>query len=51
MASGVAGIDLAGADPELIPSDDYVEISAQLLTAGQAIKDIVADLGRFRRDR
>jgi cytochrome P450 len=43
-------IILAGADPELVPSDDFVEIAGQLLTAGQAIKDIVEDLGRFRRD-
>ncbi|HEY7488161.1 MAG TPA: cytochrome P450 [Streptosporangiaceae bacterium] len=42
-------IILAGADPDLVPSDDYVEIAGQLLTAGQAIKDIVEDLGRFRR--
>ncbi len=45
-----SNIILAGADPELVPSDDYVEIAGQLLTAGQAIKDIVEDLGRFRRD-
>jgi cytochrome P450 len=43
-------IILAGADPELVPSEDFVEIAGQLLTAGQAIKNIVEDLGRFRRD-
>jgi methyl-branched lipid omega-hydroxylase len=45
-----SNIILAGADPELTPSDDYVEIAGQLLIAGQAIKDIVEDIGRFRRD-
>jgi cytochrome P450 len=45
-----SNIILAGADPELMPSDDYVEIAGRLLVAGQAIKDIVEDLGRFRRD-
>ena len=44
-----SNIILAGADPELMPSDDYVEIAGRLLVAGQAIKDIVEDLGRSRR--
>jgi cytochrome P450 len=45
-----SNIILAGADPELLPYDDYADIAAQLLTAAQAIKDIVEDLGRHRRE-
>jgi cytochrome P450 len=45
-----SNIILAGIDPEFMPSDDYIEISGRLLNAGQAIKDIVEDLGRYRRD-
>jgi cytochrome P450 len=46
-----SNIILAGADPEFTPSDDYIEVAGQLLVAGQAIKDIVEDLGRVRRDK
>ncbi|HEX6470347.1 MAG TPA: cytochrome P450 [Streptosporangiaceae bacterium] len=45
-----SNVILAGVDPEFMPSDDYIEISGHLLSAGQAIKDIVEDLGRHRRN-
>jgi cytochrome P450 len=40
---------LGGADPEFVP-DDPEQVAAQLLTAGQTLKDLVEDLGRHRRE-
>ena len=42
-------IILAGNDPEFMPQDGYEGIALRLLTAGQTLKDLVEDLGRYRR--
>jgi cytochrome P450 len=42
---------LAGNDPEFVRAGDFERMSADLLTAGQALKDLVEDLGRQRRER
>jgi cytochrome P450 len=44
-----SNIILGGADPEFV-SDNDDEVAAQLLTAGQTLKDLVEELGRHRRD-
>jgi methyl-branched lipid omega-hydroxylase len=43
-----SNVILGGADPEFI-GDDFNEIAVKLLTAGQALQDLVQDLGRHRR--
>jgi methyl-branched lipid omega-hydroxylase len=42
---------LAGADPEFVDIEDFEKVATGLLTAGQTLKDIVEDLGRYRRRR
>jgi methyl-branched lipid omega-hydroxylase len=44
-----SNVILGGADPEFI-GDDFNEIAVKLLTAGQALQDLVQDLGRHRRE-
>ncbi|HEX2317329.1 MAG TPA: cytochrome P450 [Thermomonospora sp.] len=41
---------LAGNDPEYVEQGDFEKIALGLLTAGQTLKDIVEDLGRYRRE-
>jgi methyl-branched lipid omega-hydroxylase len=40
---------LAGNDAEFLPSDDPEQIMLSFLAAGQALKELVEDLGRFRK--
>ncbi len=44
-----SNIILGGVDPEFVP-DDPDEVAAQLITAGQTLKELVEDLGRHRRE-
>jgi cytochrome P450 len=44
-----SNIILGGADPEFV-SDDDDQVALQLLEAGQALKDLVEELGRHRRE-
>jgi cytochrome P450 len=44
-----SNVILGGGDPEFVP-DDQNELATQLLTAGQTLKDIVEELGRYRRE-
>ncbi|MGH3390499.1 MAG: cytochrome P450 [Actinomadura sp.] len=44
-----SNIILAGNDPELVPSGDYEQVVLSYLTAGQTLKELVEDLGRFRQ--
>jgi methyl-branched lipid omega-hydroxylase len=44
-----SNVILGGADPEFV-AEETEEVAAQLLTAGQAMKDLVEDLGRHRRE-
>lgn len=41
---------LAGNDSEFVAQDDFEQIAVGLLTAGQTLKDLVEDLGRYRRE-
>ncbi|MCP2343835.1 cytochrome P450 [Actinomadura rupiterrae] len=43
-------IILAGNDPEFLPAEDPDEAALALLTAGEALKGIVGELGRERRE-
>jgi cytochrome P450 len=43
-----SNVILGGADPEFVPQDAE-EAALRLLNAGQALKDLVEDLGRHRR--
>jgi cytochrome P450 len=44
-----SNIILGGVDPEFVP-DDPDAVAAQLITAGQTLKELVEDLGRHRRE-
>jgi cytochrome P450 len=46
-----SNVILGGNDPEFVPSDDFLEISTNLLEAGETLKNLIASLGQERLER